>query len=135
MLSLQNLRPDSKLGRIHSNLFQFRFFEFRKWNSKFEFGRIRKFDQVRPNSIKFDQRFWYFDLGWIKIRPNSTILGQIKGQENNIFVSNTNSNHHSVLSPHFMHFFWSKSDILNYFWFKFDKIWLSLTKSDQIDQL
>ena len=64
------LEPESKLGRIRSNSFEFRFFEFWILNLNVEFGRIR---HIRPNSIEFDLKF-------IRIRPNSTILRPNFGQ-------------------------------------------------------
>ncbi len=43
-----------KLGRIRSNSFEFRIFEFWNSNSKVEFGRIRPY---LSNSIEFDLKF------------------------------------------------------------------------------
>ncbi len=43
-----------KLGRIHSNSYEFRHFEFQKSNSDVEFGRIRIFGS---NSNEFDIEF------------------------------------------------------------------------------
>ena len=52
--------PSTKLGRINSNLFEFRFFQI--WNFEFEF-RIRVF-QIR-HSTKFDSRIWGIEFGRI----------------------------------------------------------------------
>ena len=46
----------TKLGRIHSNLFEYRFFEFEIINSNFEFGRIWLIELIRPNStVEFEE--------------------------------------------------------------------------------
>jgi len=74
----------SKLGRIHSNLFDFRLFEFVNLNPKIEFGRIRP---IWSKSTKFDHL-----VEEIKLKMNKISMFTALKQTKNI---NINTSHYN----------------------------------------
>ena len=74
---------NSKLGRIHSNSFEFWNFEFQPSNSIAEFGRIWL---PSTNSIKFDHQNWKFVFFWWLIFTKLGHLKAIFGQNRSFFV-------------------------------------------------
>ena len=69
----------SKIGRIHSNSFEFRFSEFEILNSNSEFEFETEKLHIRPNLTELDHQIWEI---WIQIfydqnEDKIIIFGQI----------------------------------------------------------
>ena len=96
--------PRTKLGRIHSNLFEFRFFEFAILNSNSEFE---------------SQKLW--------LRPNSTVEFE-ESSLNSKKITIYRPKMHKI------HPFWSKKKVIfDYFGVKFDQIRKFRTSKFEID--